>query len=220
MARLRLVFIALATLLAFYIAAPVHSQGQTVGLLQNEPGSFVGYTLYSPISFDKTYLIDHNGNLVHSWDTDPGLSPYLLEDGSLIQTADILDSETFIWGGATGGVQRYDWDGNLIWEYTYSSPDYHLHHDLEVLPNGNVLMIAWERKSDTEAIAAGRDPTLLEDGELHPEHILQVEPVGDGDVGLLAFPQGAEEDQQIRSPKRWSATGPRTIPARHIPATG
>ncbi len=178
MDRLRLVFIALATLIAFYVAAPVQSQGQTVGLLQNDPGSFVGYTLFSPIFFGETYLIDNNGDLVHSWDTGPGFSLYLLEDGSLIHTADIIDNVEFTWGGGTGGVQRYDWDGNLIWEYTYSSPDYHLHHDLEVLPNGNVLLIAWERRSGAEAIAAGRDPALLRDGELHPEHIIEIEPVG------------------------------------------
>ncbi len=178
MGRLRLVLIALATLTAFYLAAPVQSQDRTLGLLQNDPGSFVGYTLFSPTLFPKTYLIDHNGEVVQSWDTGPGFSPYLLEDGSVIHTADIVENGTFIWGGRTGGVQRYDWDGNLIWEYTYSSPlEYHLHHDLEVLPNGNVLMIAWERRSEAEAIAAGRDPNFLI-GDLHPLRLIEVEPVG------------------------------------------
>ena len=47
-----------------------------------------------------------------------------------------------------------------------------LHHDFEILPNGNVLMIAWERKTGAESIAAGRDPSLLLDGELAPLHVI------------------------------------------------
>ncbi|MEE8347613.1 MAG: hypothetical protein V3S20_09715, partial [Dehalococcoidia bacterium] len=110
MAKLRLVLTALATLVAFYIAAPVQSQGQTVGLLQNDPGSFVGYTFFSPLPSEEAYLIDNDGELVHSWDIGPGLSPYLLEDGSVIHTADVINSPKYVWGGQTGGVQRYDWD--------------------------------------------------------------------------------------------------------------
>ena len=181
MDKLRLVFIALATLIAFHVAAPVQSQGRTVGLLQNDPGSFVGYTLFSPLPFGETYLIDHNGDLVRAWDTGLGLSPSLLADGSVMHAADIAESPKFVWGGETGGVQRYDWDGNLIWEYTYSDGapefEYHLHHDFEVLPNGNVLMIAWERRTADEAVAAGRDPNVLI-AELHPLRLIEVEPVG------------------------------------------
>ncbi|MBK7295857.1 MAG: hypothetical protein IPI91_03970 [Flavobacteriales bacterium] len=32
-----------------------------------------------------------------------------------------------------------------------------IHHDAEVLPNGNVLVIAWELKTMQEAWNAGRD---------------------------------------------------------------
>ena len=65
MDRLRLVFIALATLTAFYVAAPVQSQGQTVGLLQDDPGSFVGYTLFTALLGGDAYLINNGGRLVH-----------------------------------------------------------------------------------------------------------------------------------------------------------
>ena len=37
-------------------------------------------------------------------------------------------------------------------------------------------MIAWEYKTADEAIAAGRDPDLLGDGELWPDHIIEVDP--------------------------------------------
>ncbi len=39
-------------------------------------------------------------------------------------------------------------------------------------------MIAWEYKTATESIAAGRNPDLLHDGELWPDHIIEVEPTG------------------------------------------
>ncbi len=134
MARLRLVFIALATLTAFYVAAPVQSQGQTVGLFLNTEGSFDGYTLFSPFEEGNTYLIDNDGRLVHSWRTGRhptgNLTPYLLEDGSVI--------------GMDSGIRQVGWDGTLLWDFDFVGPDCQPHHDIEVLPNGNVLLIAYE----------------------------------------------------------------------------
>ena len=44
-------------------------------------------------------------------------------------------------GGVGGAVQCLTWDGELVWEYVLSNSDYQHHHDVEPLPNGNVLMI-------------------------------------------------------------------------------
>ena len=41
-----------------------------------------------------------------------------------------------------------------------------------------MLILAWEYRSAEEAISAGRDSTQLDENELWPEHIIQVEPVG------------------------------------------
>ena len=46
------------------------------------------------------------------------------------------------------------------------------------MPNGNVLLIAWESKSRVEAIAAGRDPEKLTDEFLWPETIIEIQPDG------------------------------------------
>jgi hypothetical protein len=43
------------------------------------------------------------------------------------------------------------------------------------MPNGNVLLIAWERKSQAEAIAAGRQSIS---GEMWPTEIVEIEPDG------------------------------------------
>ena len=52
------------------------------------------------------------------------------------------------------------------------------HHDVANLPDGNILFIAWEYKSTSEAIDAGRDPLKLRDGQLWPDTILEVKPSG------------------------------------------
>lgn len=83
---------------------------------------------------------------------------------------------TFDVGGAGGIVEEIDWDGNIVWDFSYSTDKYLLHHDIEKLPNGNILMIAWEYKSFDEAIEAGRNPNLLNDKELWPDKIIEANP--------------------------------------------
>jgi hypothetical protein len=138
---------------------------------------FDGYTLFAPMPSNITYLIDNSGEVVHTWNSDykPSLSVYLLENGSLLRTASIESNPNFT---SAGGVQQVDWNGSIVWEFVYTSGQHALHHDIEVLPSGNVLMIAWECKTDEEAIAAGRDPSLLRYGKLWPDHIIEVEPTG------------------------------------------
>ena len=71
-------------------------------------------------------------------------------------------------------MQEFTWEGKLIWEFTYSSDSYMLHHDIERLPNGNILMIAWERKIRKEAMAAGRNPKKLGEEGLWSEKVIEV----------------------------------------------
>ncbi len=139
---------------------------------------FNGYTLFSPISSTTTYLIDIDGQVVHTWPSThtTGSCVYLLEDGSILRP---YYEENPIFAGTFGGIlQRIAWDGTVVWEYDYSTPTHMQHHDVEVLPNGNILMIAYQNKTYAEAIAAGRDPALMNGNHLLPESIIEVEPVG------------------------------------------
>ena len=140
---------------------------------------FPGYNLFTPLGSTNTYLMDNSGNIVNTWTSSyrPGLSVYLLEDGSLLRTAN-TGGTNFNAGGAGGRVERFDWGGSLSWAFVYTGVNHRAHHDIATLPNGNLLMIAWERKSAAEAIAAGRDPALLGDGELWPDHVIEVAPTG------------------------------------------
>jgi len=145
-------------------------------------GPFEGYTLLAPLQSHSTYLIDNNGEAVHSWKSNygPGNAAYLLENGNLLRCA-ILGGEAgdaFDKGGAGGRVEEIAPDGTVVWEFEYASDRHLLHHDIEPMPNGNVLMIAWEKKTSGEAIASGCDPSLLKGDELWPDHIIEVEPDG------------------------------------------
>jgi hypothetical protein len=155
------------------------TNAQTVGVISNSPNSFAGYTLFSPNSSTSAYLIDNCGYLVKEWSTStrPGVSAYLLEDGSLLRTGK-TSNPLFNQGGVGGKVQRFDWNDNLIWDYTFSTNTYCQHHDIEYLPNGNVLILATEVKSQAECIAEGRDSTQLIEGQLWPEFIVEVRPIG------------------------------------------
>lgn len=170
----------LATLLVLLLPAMAAAQ-PTVGLISyDESAAYDGYTLYSPFPSDTTYLLDNWGRVVHTWATggSPLKHAYLLEDGTLVKTQNHGGATTIDAPGSSSTVKMFDWDGNLIWDYTYLSATVRLHHDIEPMPNGNVLMIAWELKDADDIIAAGGDTTGIENHELWPDHIIEVQPTG------------------------------------------
>lgn len=154
------------------------SQTQTVGVFVNDSSAYDGYTLLGAILDQKMYLIDNCGREIHSWESEynGGLVSYLLEDGSLLRSGR-QPSSTFSGGGVGGIIQHFDWEGNIIWQYEMNTPDYINHHDLELLPNGNILVVAWEYKSRNEAILAGRDPANSQDG-VWMDMIVELRPIG------------------------------------------
>ena len=64
----------------------------------------------------------------------------------------------------------------MVWDFTFASEDHLLHHDVAVMPNGNILAIAWEQKSAREANQAGRLPALTPEVGLWPDMIVEFEP--------------------------------------------
>jgi len=144
--------------------------------------AFNGNILFAPQASTTTYLIDNNGNVKHTWVSSylPGQSVYMLENGNLLRTAKIVT----VWpGGAGGGLQELTWNGNIIWDFTYYNDNHLSHHDIEILPNGNILMIAWEYKTPAQAIAAGRNPNNI-GSTFMVDHIIEVKKTGptSGDI--------------------------------------
>jgi hypothetical protein len=135
-----------------------------------------GQILYPPLYGTTTYLIDNTGAINHTWSSSytPGAAAYWLGDGTILRTIRTVLSG----GGSGGGVQQVKWDGTIVWDFRYDSNGKLSHHDIKILPNGNVLMIAWETKTRTEAIAAGRNPSTVTNQGLMTDHIIEVKPTG------------------------------------------
>jgi Arylsulfotransferase (ASST)/Secretion system C-terminal sorting domain len=134
------------------------------------------YTLYSTGNSTTATLIDTASAVYHQWTGLSGqtaYSNYMLPGGVLLRTVKTTNS-TFSGGGMAGRVQKVDYNGTLLWDYTYSTSTYCSHHDICALPNGNVMLIAYESKSSSQATAAGSNYA----GTLWPDHIVEVQPTG------------------------------------------
>jgi len=140
-----------------------------------------GFTLFAPERSTKTYLINLDKEVFYTWNSTyrPGLAAYLLNSGSLIRTTFLGAHPIFYAGGMGGGIEEIDYNNNVIWNFEYVNDTHLSHHDIEPMPNGNILMIAWEYKSTNESIEAGRNPDFIpQDSGLWPDHIIEVEPTG------------------------------------------
>ncbi len=172
--------------IAFQAGAPAPRDGAgppskvKLGLSVNNPGAFRGYTLLAPMKSQKTYLIDMEGRVVKTWESEsnPALLAYLLPNGHLFRPAEDRDQPFGGGPGAGGRIQEYDWDGQLVWDFKYGDETHRPHHDAIKLPNGNVLMIVWEKKSPEEAAAAGRKPDRTGNRPLQADCLIEVKPTG------------------------------------------
>ena len=156
--------------------------GRTVGLLHCTPEASPGYTLLVPSFYTKTYLLDVHGRVVHTWSTNlpAGTTAYLLPNGNLLRPGLLEHTKILNSGGQGGQIQLLSWDSTLLWDYNYCQAGSHCqHHDVAPLPNGNVLIVAWERKTRAEALAAGMMASLLGNHtEIWVDHVVEVKPKG------------------------------------------
>jgi hypothetical protein len=179
--RLELTLVLTMTVLLAAASSAQNTVGTT--LISDDVSS--GYVLFSPNSATQTYLIDRCGRTMNQWESDgrPGLSAYLLEDGSLLRTRKLLTG-AFIGGGIGGMLERFNWNGELIWSDTLATESIHQHHDIAPMPNGNILAILWEKYTAEEAIANGRDP-LLTPEEVWVTRIVELSPMAGGGSEII-----------------------------------
>jgi hypothetical protein len=153
---------------------------QTVGLFSKSSGSQDGFVLFSSESSHKTYLIDKCGKEVHEWNTNnnPALHNYLLPNGNLLSTG-ILSNPWFKTGGSSGGLlQILDWNGSPVWRYTISDSIAIQNHDVYPMPNGNILVLEWERFTPKMAVAAGRDSAQVKNSDIYGVRVQEIKPFG------------------------------------------
>ena len=131
------------------------SKYHPVGLIYYAPQQcYRGYTLLAnagggaPSTTGDEYatLVDMEGRVCHRWRSDEGIRyGYLLPNGNLLcRTRPVEGADVPGHGGGSGAaVLELDWDSSVVW--TYRNPM--LHHDHVRLPNGNTLVLFWQRFS-------------------------------------------------------------------------
>jgi hypothetical protein len=188
----KLKFFAEFRLIAFFIVfillggyfVPISSAYPGNPYIQSSLSMTEGQILYSPMWTTTTFLLESTGTVNHSWASSffPGVAVWWLGDGTILRT--IRTGSGGGTGGSGGGVQKVEWDGTVVWDFRYNTNGVLSHHDVKTLPNGNVLLIAWETKTRDQAIAAGRKPNYVTSYGLWPDHIIEVQPTGptSGDI--------------------------------------
>ncbi len=149
------------------------------GLKEKTDLATPGFILFQPSESSNTHFINLDGEVVHTWEGEFAvIHQYLKENGNLVRLEVDPDFPTFAAGGQAGRIREYDWDGNILWDFEWADEDELIHHDIELMPNGNILAISYEAKSEKEVIEAGRDPKHVTKAGLWPDKIIEIKPSG------------------------------------------
>ncbi len=142
----------------------------TVGVLQSSDQVSDGYLLFGPINSKNTYLIDACGRVVNQWHSafENRLSAYLSEEGWLIRAGGTRAN-----GVRKSVVEILDWDSRVLWSFSPDSIFGLRHHDIELLPNGNILLLVEDRRSAEEVRNAGG---ITSAPFITSEQILEIQP--------------------------------------------
>lgn len=141
--RILLLFIYLS------LALPINNYAQD-GLLNFSSASSPGYTLFNEFSDNNTYLIDNCGYIVNSWagSEKPSFGVYLSKEGNLYKVTQELDQH----------LEVLNWEGDIVHYIDLSTNAIEQHHDIEVMPNGNILMLSKVPYSTAETLNFGFNP--------------------------------------------------------------
>jgi hypothetical protein len=155
-------------------------RGVTGVLKYDASKAYQGYTLLAPMGNKTTYLIDMEGYIVHAWQSEytPGMHALFLENGNLLRGGILPGASPVAFGGASGVVQEIDWNGKVVWEYKNKTDKTVQHHTFSRMPNGNTLVLCWEKKTREEAIAKGRKPDTVNNNGISPDYVQEVDKQG------------------------------------------
>lgn len=154
-----------------------NSKSQTVGAVLKKETASDDLYLISPLGTYKSYLIDNCGFIYKTWTSAyPAASAaYLDPNGNLYRAGKLLNSN-FNFGGGTGIIEKFDHAGSLMWTFELTNDSLQMHHDFELLPNGNILVSAWQFISNNTVVALGRNPANIGPGGFYSDVIFEIDP--------------------------------------------
>jgi len=131
------------------------------------------YILVNDASANRVYLMDKEARLLHEWSltNNIGNDVFLLPNGQLLASLESDDPKILL-GGKGGRVQLVNSDETLDFDFIYSSLEGETHHDVELLPNGNIIAMVWERLEAEDAVEAG----FQIEQDMFPESIIEIDP--------------------------------------------
>lgn len=156
------------------------SQNPTVGLTQYTDQGSGGYTFFCPAMSD-CFMVDECGLLVNKWEREsrPGLAARFLDNGLMLRTFKTNDGNFF--QASTGGaIELVDWENNTVGSYKISNPRVIQHHDALMMPNGNLLLLTWDKFTDDELDEYGATTD-----QLWSEGVYEIELINDTEYEIV-----------------------------------
>lgn len=149
-----------------------------------------GYTLIAPLNYDTTYLVNNCGEVINKWASSypPGDEVFLTDQGNLWRAGRTTGINLVGAGGRGGIIELFDWDGNILWSYERCDQFECMHHDFRLLPNGNLLILIWDKYEKNIAVNNGANPDSITTNGVWSEYLVEITPViGHHDSALTVW---------------------------------
>ena len=129
-----------------------------------------GLVLISDFSTESVVLVDIENNIVNSWEVNDYnlLRSYLTPDSILVTISKLNNLPV---------LQKYDWDGLLLWTFIFEEGECLIHHEQVILPNGNILAICKETIIAEENIYFNEDLVI--------DKIIEIEPLDNDQANII-----------------------------------
>jgi hypothetical protein len=123
---------------------------ESVIALRNINKDVEGIILFTPFHGNEIILVNEKveSNILIENLEYKGGSVKLLSNGNFIRAGAYFERKDCPFknaGGYTGILQEITSEGEIVWEYVLANDQYLMHHDFEVMDNGNYLVIAFEK---------------------------------------------------------------------------
>ena len=122
----------------------------------------------------SSIVINKQGEIVTEYEFENALGNdiEMLPNGEFLGMFKPNNRKDFSFGGSGGILRCVTSDQQTLWEYEIASETELAHHDLELLPNGNVLTIVWEEITTEQAKTLGAQT----EHPIYTEKLIEINP--------------------------------------------